>query len=85
MKHADISVFFKVSAQHCGLFPLKPNWSPDVGKCSGNITPFLSVAQRWYKRKIGSIFISLGDRSKNAVSERFAHITMSEDGSKQVS
>ena len=37
-KHTDISViFFKVSVQRCGLFALKPNCSPDVGKCSGNI------------------------------------------------
>ena len=33
------------------------------------------------QEKNGSVFISLGDKSKNAVSERFAHITMSEDGS----
>ena len=77
-KHADISViFFKVSVQRCGLFALKPNCSPDVGKCSGNITPFQSVAQRWYKRKmvVSLLVFGIGARM-HAVSERFAHINI---------
>ena len=82
----ECSILQSFSTEHRAL---KPNCSPDVRKFSGNKEYI--IPECWYKRngtiiiRNGVIFNSLGDGSKNAVSERFAHITMSENGSKQVS
>ena len=84
-------IFNCARAECCGhLCPeteLKPRGG-EKNRIKEKNTPFKCFTQSWSKRNktiiigIGRILIGFGDGNKNAISKRFGHVTVSENGGK---